>query len=180
MHVSRFQFRLADLALATALAAGVLASVIYLPSTYRTHGAVGSFVASLPIVLAWFLGGVGFCFRRLRVPAVIVTLLVCGVFSFRQARLIERLRDLEAEVPRIVAYVESYQRAHEGECPADLSQYVFDRPELEPFIRYVPPASFDPRLRADAKPYAVRYHPVATADLSYWYTSTGGYWYDDD
>jgi hypothetical protein len=180
MPAARLQFRMSDLIAATTLLAAILASAVYLPSTYKTHGIVGSFVASLPIVFAWICGGLCFCFRRLRVPAVIVTLLVCGLFSWRQARLMHRLRQLEIEVPMIAAYIEKYKTEHEGECPEDLSGYKFQRPELQAYVRYLPPRQYDPRTGSDASPYAVRYHPNSTTDLSYWYTSAGGYWYDDD
>jgi hypothetical protein len=180
MPPGRVQFRVSDLLAATSLFAAILVSAVYLPSTYKTEGAVGSFVASLPIVLVWIAGGVCFCFRRLRLPAVFVTLLVCLAFSFRQAWLMERLRQLEVEVPRIVAYVETYKKEHEGACPEDLSGYVFERPELRPNIRYLPPQVYNPRTQTDASPYAVRFHPNARSDVSHWYTSSGGYWYDDD
>lgn len=178
-HV-RLQFRLADLIAATALVAAVLTSAVYLPSASRTDGAAGLAIISLLIVFAWMLGGICFCFRRLRMPAMIAMLLVCGVFSLRQARLMERLRLLEVEVPRIVAHIEKYQTANEGEYPRDLSAYVFERPELRAYVRYLPPRDYDPRTRADASPYAVRYHPNAESDYSSWYTSAGEYWYDDD
>jgi hypothetical protein len=176
----RLQFRLSDLIAATALVAGILASAIYLPSTYKTHGAVGSGLVALPIVLAWIVGAVGFCFRRLRVPAVIVTLLVCGAFSFRQARLMQRLRQLEVEVPRMVAYVEKYKSEHGGDCPDDLSGYEFERPELAAYMRYTPPRLYHPTKNPDALPYQIHYHPRQSKDVSHWYLSSGGYWYDDD
>lgn len=180
MPKGRLQFRLLDLIAAMALLAAILASAVYLPSTYKTHGAVGSLLASAPIVLTWLVVGVCFCFRRLRLPAVVITLLVCALFSWRQASLVNRLRLLEVEVPRIVAYVEKFKTEHGGDCPDDLSGYAFERPELAPFVRYTPPRPYQPKNSSSDLPYQIHYHPRQSADVSHWYLSTGGYWYDDD
>lgn len=180
MSQGRLQFRLSHLLAATTVIAAILTSIAYLPSTYETDGAVGSGFIGMLLILSWLVGGICLRFRRLRIATFVVVLLICCVFSFRQAILIHRLHLLENEVPRIVAYIDAFKNEH-GEYPETLSDYVYQRPELQTYIKYIPPKtnratsslSFSVR-------YDIRYHPYHTKDFAHWYSPGHGYWYEDD
>lgn len=170
----RFQFGISHLLAVTTVAAAVLTAILYLPTTYETDGSPNIFwLLALPFVVLALLG---LWSKGLRKATCVAILVVCCAFSFRQARLMTRYRNLQEEVTSISAYVE---RVHteRGEYPEDLASYKFLRPELEGYIRFEPARGGDLYANRIPDPYRIRFHPTHESAIGHWYGPGTGYFF---
>ena len=170
MSQPTFQFRLSQLLIATGVIAVLLTAITLDQSLYQIYGlqAIAYGVLSLPLVLA--LAACLF-FKRLRLPALIVIVAVCATLGWHASVLHRRLDNLNAEVARIVDYVEKCRSDH-GQFPADLSDYSYERPGLRRFIEYGPSPGGDS--------YAIWYNPTGEMSYGYYYISDYGYGFKSD
>jgi hypothetical protein len=179
MFENRLQFRISHLLAATTLVAVTLTSLLYLPTTYETDGGFGP--AIFGIFLFAFLAIAGMCMTddRLRKLAFIAILVICSLFSLRQARLMNRLRNLREELPLIIAYVEGFHKEH-GQYPDDLSSYEFLRPGLRSYVQFEPAKGAEVYANRISDPYRIRFHPTHVSGIAHWYGRGSGYFFEDD
>ena len=177
MFENRFQFRISHLLAVTTVAAAILTGLFYLPTAYETDGSPNLFWMLLVPFLVMVL--LGLWSDRLRKPTCVAIVVVCCAFSFRQAKLMTRYRNLQGEVALIIAYVERFHTEH-GEYPDDLSGYQFMRPELKSYILFQPARGGDLYANRIPDPYRIRFHPTDATGIGHWYGPGSGYFFEDD
>jgi hypothetical protein len=179
MDSNRLQFRVAHLLAAAAYISIVLATAQYLRGGYH----IDSFfpiVYGLPLFISWSIAGVCLCFRHLRWPALMILMVICGVFIRWQSANLDRWNRLEAEVPLVVAYLEEF-KSDRGDYPQDLSGYPFRYPDLREYVTYFVGDANDYAM-SNPPQYRIRYHPIHVDGIAHWYWhgKDNGYWYEDD
>jgi hypothetical protein len=165
------QYRLSHLFLATTVVASILSALVACRTTYETHGAVPSGFVRMGLAAFLFISCGLFYSRRYRRPLCVVVVIICATFSYRQAVLSKRLRDLKFEVSHVIVFLEQYNNEY-GKYPADLTDYKFHDPSLTRYVDYI---------TQWYSPYAIRFHTKEYTGIGYWYyAGSGEYYFEDD
>ena len=182
MFAQHIQFRLTHLLIAMAWVAAVVTAAAFVPTTYESDGWPGPLIYGflLAVVVAVTLV-LSACLRRCRLPVLVVAIVICSAFSYRQSTIMKRFRSLEVEVRHIIAYVEQFNRDHDH-FPVDLAGYTFLQPDLSAYIQYSPPATERPPWHSatGTVPYMILYHPTKESGFGHGYSPSHGFWYEDD
>ena len=166
-----FQFRVEHLFVAITLVATLLTMVALSRSFYETKGDVDGVNDSMWLAMFHLPAMIGLCFRRTRMPSLLAIVTICLIFGIRQASFARQLKLLRQEVTQIAAYVEQYKTDH-GRFPVDLSGFNYHRPEFRQQIEF----SLDP----DGTSYYMWFNPTGVRSYGHYYSSTNGFWFEDD
>jgi hypothetical protein len=168
----RLQFGIRACLKLICLVAALLGIVRLMRSAYWTDGydayLFAAFAFPLVAVCCVFLLRGNLRIARWAVGAACVLYMA---FAVCQAAVERRLRMLEAEVVRVVNYVEQYRRSN-GRYPADVDLFEYERPEYRSLIRYWPPA-------AEGEGYVIHFDLFVGESLNREYGRSGWYFYPD-